>query len=154
MEIRPMLSRREFRAALRASLSPRYILAASMVLLASAGVHAQGLKNAQPTLKVGNWTVLRSVDTMTDKISCTGIYKSNYGVQLTPDTLFVKVVGGVESVTLRFGDEPARRMRMPSKIEKKSGRSPLTGMNSLKHCGQTDFACNLLRSSEALLRKI
>lgn len=79
---------------------------------------AQSLKDAPMTLKVGNWSVFRSVDTMTDKVSCTGIYKSNYGVQLTPNTLYVKILGGIQSVTLRFGEDSAQPMRLPQKLEK------------------------------------
>ena len=55
---------------------------------------------------------------MKDTIDCTGIYKDNYGVQLSSDTMFVSIKGGLETVTLRFGDKPARPMRLAEKIEK------------------------------------
>ena len=79
---------------------------------------AQGLKAAKPTLKVGNWTVLRSIDAMTDKVSCTGIYKSNYGIQLSANKLYVNISGGIQSVTLRFGENPPENLRLPQKMEK------------------------------------
>ena len=76
------------------------------------------LKDAQTAFKSGNWKVLRSIDSMKDTVECTGVYKDNYGVQLTNDTLYVSVRGGLESVTLRFGDKPARSMRLAEKAEK------------------------------------
>ncbi len=80
---------------------------------------AQGLKDAKTTLKTGNWTVLRSTDTMTDRVSCTGIYKSNSGIQLVQDRMFVGIAGGIRSVTLRFGENPPQSLRLPQDIEKK-----------------------------------
>lgn len=88
-----------------------------LLFVAQAGI-AQSLKDAQPTLKTGNWTVLRSLDTMTDKVSCTAIYKANYGVQLARDKLIVRISGGIQSVTLRFGENPPQSMRLPQKMEK------------------------------------
>lgn len=80
---------------------------------------AQSLKDATVTFSKGNWKVLRSVDLMTDRTSCTGIYDNDYGVQLTPDTLYVSVSGGIESVLLRFDDQPPARMRLATDMEKK-----------------------------------
>lgn len=77
-----------------------------------------GLKDAQVAFKSGNWKVLRSIDSMKDTIDCTGIYKDNHSVQLTSDTLFVGVKGGLQTITLRFGDKPARSLRLPEKMEK------------------------------------
>jgi hypothetical protein len=79
---------------------------------------AAGLKDATTTLKVGNWSVLRDVDAMTDKISCIGIYKKDSSIQLGAADLFISIAGGIESVKLRFGDEPAQPMRLVSKSEK------------------------------------
>lgn len=94
----------------------------SLVLIALfhiwAPVQAQSLKDAQPVFKSGNWTILRSIDPMTDKINCTGIYKSNYGVQLVSDTLYINVRGGIKSITLRFGENPAQPLRLAQEIEK------------------------------------
>jgi hypothetical protein len=94
-------------------------LAATLIFTPVFPTGAQGLKDAKPTLKTGNWTVLRSVDTMTDKVSCTGIYKSNYGVQLAQDKLFVRISGGIQSVTLRFGENPPQNLRLAQDMEKK-----------------------------------
>lgn len=86
-------------------------------LIAGAAVQAS-LKDATKVLTVGNWTVLREVDKMTDKISCTGIYKQDYGKQLARDGLYITIRGGISSVTLRFDDQPARQLRIPTKMEK------------------------------------
>lgn len=79
------------------------------------------MKNAKVALISGSWKVLHDKDIMTDKTTCTGIYKDNYGVQLSDDILFIKVPGGIQSVTLRFGDEPAEPLRLPTKMEKEIG---------------------------------
>lgn len=67
-------------------------------LVGSQPITAQSLKDGQPTLKTGNWTVLQSTDAMTDKVSCTGIYKASYGIQLVQDALYVKIAGGIQSI--------------------------------------------------------
>jgi hypothetical protein len=95
------------------------VFAAGLICITVFPSAAQGLKDAKPTLKAGNWTVLRSIDTMTDKISCTGIYKANYGIQLSRDKLFIKFAGGIQSVTLRFGEDPPQSLRLPQDMEKK-----------------------------------
>jgi hypothetical protein len=64
---------------------------------------------------------------MEDTTSCTGIYRDNYGVQLTPSALYIRTEGGVESVTLRFGDKPARSLRLASDMEKKIRSIEVTG---------------------------
>lgn len=94
------------------------VLLAIVAQLASHDAVAD-LKDATVAFRSGNWKVLRDKNTMTDKTDCTGIYKEDYGVQLVKDQLFVRVAGGIESVTLRFGDEPARPLRLPTEMEKK-----------------------------------
>lgn len=96
-----------------------YLLTTFAALIALTGSAAfAGLKDGQVAFKSGNWKVLRSIDSMKDTVDCTGIYKEQYGVQLTNDTLFVSVKGGLQSVTLRFGDKPARSLRLAEKMEK------------------------------------
>jgi hypothetical protein len=76
------------------------------------------LKDATKVATFGSWTILRSVDKMTDKVTCTGIYQQDYAKQLSDEGLYVSVKGGISSVTLRFDDLPPRPMRLASKIEK------------------------------------
>jgi hypothetical protein len=99
----------------------RITVIASLVSFAIAPSLAAGLRDAQVAMVSGNWKVLRSIDTMKDTTDCTGIYKENYGIQLTKDTLYVSIKGGLEGVTLRFGDKPARRLRLAEAMEKKVG---------------------------------
>lgn len=105
------------------------LLATSIALIGPA--FSAGLADAQIAYKSGNWKVLRSIDTMNDTVNCTGIYKENYGIQLTKDTLYVSVRGGLRSVTLRFGEKPARPLRLAEDMEKRVDSIIISG---------TDFA--------------
>lgn len=104
-----------------------FLIIASLLSLACSPVIAAGLKDAQVAMSSGNWKVLRSIDSMKDTVDCTGIYKENYGIQLTKDNLFVSVKGGIQSVTLRFSDKPARSLRLPEEMEKKIGSIIISG---------------------------
>lgn len=95
------------------------ILLASVFGLTSFGVGASQTLDGTVTYKSTNWKVVRSIDTMNDKVTCTGIYKDNHAIQLTPTTLYVTVNGGLETITLRYGDNAARSLRLPQDIEKK-----------------------------------
>jgi hypothetical protein len=116
--------------------------AAALAIAAAvtASVAHADLRSAKRVFESGNWTVLRDKDGMTDKIDCTGIYKSNNGIQLTQESLYITVRGGIQSVNLRFGDNPARAMRLPTEVEKKIGVividrsdfSELLGVNRLR----------------------
>ncbi len=77
------------------------------------------IKSAPVVFKSGNWSVIRTIDAMSDKVGCTGIYKNNYDIQLASDALYIHVRGGIRSITLRYGNQPAEKLRLPSKIEKK-----------------------------------
>jgi hypothetical protein len=102
---------------------------------------AQSLKDAETALTVGNWKVLRTIDPMDDSVRCTGIYNNDYSVQLSKDTLFLGVQGGVQGITLRFDDNPPNRLRLATDMEKKlrsviiSGRdfSQLTTSSRLRY---------------------
>ena len=100
---------------------------ALLLVIAPAG--AQSLKDATVAFSKGNWKVLRSVDPMTDKTSCTGIYNGDYGIQLTPETLFLSVTGGIESVFLRYDEQPPQRMRLATDMEKKIRSMIISGNN-------------------------
>ena len=95
-----------------------FAAAISAMFLAPVQAGAQSLKDAKKTFQSGGWSVLRSVDQMTDKATCTGIYKADYGIQLTPAKLFLNVSGGIQTVTLRFDDSPANQMRLATSLEK------------------------------------
>lgn len=95
------------------------ILIAVMLIITQAS--AGSLKDAKTAFKSGNWKVLRSTDPMTDSTRCTGIYKENYGIQLVGDSLYVTIRGGIQSITLRFDENPPRGLRLAEKMEKDVG---------------------------------
>ncbi len=91
----------------------------TFALLAVSSISASAnLAEDKKVFSSGNWAVLRGVDAMTDKVTCTGIYKKDYAKQLVADRLFVSVRGGISSVTLRFDDEPAQSLRLATDTEK------------------------------------
>src|ERR1700761_6889020 len=67
----------------------------------------------------GNWRIHRGSDAMTDKVSCTGVYKSDFGIQLSASDLFIHVSGGIEQIQVRFDDDPPGRSRPVSEAERK-----------------------------------
>jgi len=69
--------------------------------------------------KSGNWRVLRSTDSMTDKAVCTGVYKDRYGIQLSETALYIRVSGGIESIKLRFDSAEPQSLKPAREIEKK-----------------------------------
>lgn len=113
----------------------------------SATAFAQSLRDAETALTVGNWKVLRTIDQMNDSVRCTAIYNNDYSIQLSKDTLYLAVQGGVQGVTLRFDDNPANRLRLATDMEKRirsviiSGRefSQLTGSSRLRYQVATLF---------------
>ena len=110
-------------------MSARYTAVKVVVasILLSAFSAQADLKTATTAFSSGNWKVLRDKDAMTDKTDCTGIYKSDFGIQLTEDTLFIRVTGGIESVTLRFGEDQPKPLRLATKMEKDIRSVILTG---------------------------
>ncbi|MCL7715134.1 hypothetical protein [Stenotrophomonas mori] len=116
-------------------------LAALLVACIPASSFAQGLKDADIALIVGNWKVLRSIDPMDDSVRCTAVHNNDYSTQLSYDTLFLGIQGGVRGVTLRFDDNPPGRLRIATEIEKRirsvviSGRdfSQLSNSNRLRY---------------------
>jgi hypothetical protein len=105
------------------------------LLLCLAGAAWASLADAPIVFKAGNWSVLRDVDVMTDKTSCTGIYKEERSIQLTDDTLYIIVKGGLRSVTLRFGDQPAEPLRLATDMEEKVGAIEISGNDFTKLLG-------------------
>ena len=104
----------------------RKFLVAAIAAVVMANSHAN-LKEAEKAGTFGKWVVLRSIDKMTDKVSCTGIYGTDYSVQLSAQSMYISVRGGIETVTLRYGDSPALPFRLPSDMEKKLSTIILTG---------------------------
>lgn len=78
---------------------------------------------ATPYVKgdLGNWTVKPELDPMTDALKCVGKLKDAPSVELSADNLYVQVEGGIQSITLRFDNDSAEPLRLPSQIEKDIG---------------------------------
>lgn len=75
----------------------------------------------EPIAKSGNWSVRRTVHTITDEPSCVAIYKDRFEIQLDENDLFIRLRerGAVSSVVLRFDNEPAKEARPASKTEER-----------------------------------
>ena len=97
------------------------IRAALLILtavLAAPGAMAQPrLATNEPVFKSGNWFVVRTTKERSDAVACTGFYKSYRGIQLTQDSLIVKVADDMQSIAIGLGDR-LRPARPPEEIEK------------------------------------
>ena len=92
------------------------VLLAIAAFAANAG--AQSVMSGVPAFRAGNWQVYRAVDQMTDKITCTGVYDNNPAIQLADTALYLRFRGGLESVTVRYGDLEALPLRLADRREK------------------------------------
>jgi hypothetical protein len=90
------------------------------VIFAMATVIFGGLAHAQEVYKDSNWTTVKSVNSMTDAVSCAVSYNKDERVQATPDKLYIvrKGLGGVSGYRYRIDDEPASELSLASEIEK------------------------------------
>lgn len=100
---------------------------ALFAVLFSMNCHAGNLAQMPVVFESGNWKVHRGSDSMTDKTTCTAVYKDNFGIQLSPGDLFIHVTGGMESIQLRFDDAPSNGMRQATEVEKKIGSIVISG---------------------------
>jgi hypothetical protein len=65
--------------------------------------------------------VLRTIDSMTDEIVCTGIYKNNYGIQLGKEMLHIRVPGGPVTYQFRLDNEEAMDQEQTSDLQQRIG---------------------------------
>lgn len=83
-------------------------------LFASMPIYSHGATNTNKTNKTfGNWSVEKYTNNMTDEVKCTAFLKTNRNVQMTNNTLYVRVQGGVEGYQVRFGNMVAEPIRLP-----------------------------------------
>jgi hypothetical protein len=68
----------------------------------------------------GHWKILRSKNPMSDKISCTAMYKDGGRIQLSLETLYIgfRGHGGVESYQIRIDERPAAQFKLADHMEK------------------------------------
>lgn len=81
-------------------------------------VQAADLSKGQQVLVSGAWTVVKTVDQMTDEVTCTGLYRAVPDIQLSGNTLYIRMTSTPEAVKLRFDNETAQPMRLASRMEK------------------------------------
>lgn len=106
----------------------RLTLRALVVLaLCTATGHAGNLSQQPVVFNSGNWNVHRGTDPMTDKTTCTGVYKDDFGIQLSSGDLYIHITGGLESIQLRFDDAPPASTRMATPIEKQISSIDISG---------------------------
>lgn len=101
------------------------MIALVLALVGSNSV-AQGLGQRVRTL--GQWTVYRSVNSMTDQVTC--VATANDGsVQVTVDTFSIgyRGRGGVSSYRYRLDDGPATELHLASGIERDIGAFIIRG---------------------------
>ncbi len=79
------------------------------------------------TLTTGKWIVERSIDQMTDKVSCTGYHASSRLIQLAENAMHVRIRGGVQSISIRINDDPAKPLRLPTDIERELSAISMKG---------------------------
>ena len=92
-----------------------------ITLLSPTLARAKDAKPDPSISKIGNWSIHLSIDPMTDSKSCTGLYNGKFDVQLNEGHLYISLRGrgGVSGIVLRFDDEPARPLRLPTEMEKR-----------------------------------
>lgn len=78
--------------------------------------------------KSGNWIVNQKLDAMTDKKTCTALYRGEWAVQGTVDSFYIGLSGrgGVRAYKLRLDDAPPDDLRLASDLEKKISAADLS----------------------------
>ena len=79
--------------------------------------------------EVGNWKVIKTVDSFSGEFECVGHYKHNIRTYLRKDNLTMLTTGQytLEDVTIRYGEEPPRRTRKATDLETRFGVVTLKG---------------------------
>ena len=100
----------------------KFSLTAIIFAIMTNSAIAGDLSNAQTISKTGDWRVTRVIDNMTDKASCTGLYKNNFDIQLSENKLYIDMrgKGSVDGFTFRIDDDQPIT-QLPTKIEQNIG---------------------------------
>lgn len=106
----------------------KIILAVALLVVATCA-NATNLNIDPVVFQSGDWSVIRSKNDMTDATVCTGVYRGSPDVQLTEEKIYIAVRGGVEAITLRFGDSQPEPLRLATKIEKKIRSAIIEGVD-------------------------
>jgi hypothetical protein len=87
-----------------------------------------GLSKDPVIAKNGQWSVRRSIDPMTDKVSYTALYKERFDVQVNETEFWFSLhgKGGIQIFSYRV-DEDKAETRLPNTSEKQVGVAHLSG---------------------------
>jgi len=101
-------------------------------LLILAGPAAAGTLAGTPVVfESGKWKVHRVNDAMTDKTSCVAVFDDNFGVQLSPGTLYIHIPGGPQSLKYRLDEYPPYGPLMVSDLDRKIGSVEISVVQAL-----------------------
>jgi len=109
-------------------MSGRWIVLAGVALLAASRAQAQDTP-APIVFRSGAWVVRRAIDPMTDRPSCVATpLASPFRVEVDSSSLYIAIrPGGVQAVTVRYGEEPAAPLRIATDVERQLGAVALEG---------------------------
>jgi hypothetical protein len=102
-------------------------IALAMAGIAAPGVAKPGTQANRTVHRAGNWFVVRSTNDTTGTVGCTGFHMGDSGVQLSKETLILKIPGELKTIALRFDGQPPRASRPPEASEKQVGAVVLAG---------------------------
>jgi hypothetical protein len=89
-----------------------------LITIGAANIANAGLSDQPIVYKSGQWDVRKSVDSMTDKVTCTGVHRKSFGYQVSADALYLNVRGSLKSVTLRYGNNKPEPLRLATDLER------------------------------------
>lgn len=108
--------------------SLRAMFAACAIATLSSGAGAD-LLDDPVVWQNDTWEVRKSIDSMTDKVSCTGLMKENYFLQLSRKALYIGLESTPQLVTMRYDSNPAEDARLPREVEEQIEAVVLSGQD-------------------------
>jgi hypothetical protein len=75
------------------------------------------------------WSVRRVTDPMTDAVSCIALYKNRFDLQVSDREMFITEAGrgGVDSIKIRFDNQPPKDLQLATDVEKHIGAVAIRG---------------------------
>ena len=118
----------------------RFLLVGALALGISHSAVANDFADAKEIGRFGNWKVVRKVDPFDDRVSCVGLYGSDYTYQLSHDALYVASKLYETGIQMKFDSKPTEQMRISTDMEDKIDAIIIEGSDFDKV-----LASNLLR---------
>lgn len=99
------------------------------VLLFVFSTAGYGASDATVVAEVGNWTVKIVKDSFSGETTCRGDYKHNTRTYLMKDELYLVTTKpfAMDTVTIRYGEDPPTKTRKPSVAETRFGTIIING---------------------------